>query len=119
MPYTIQWNIGVDRTLPKGFFVSVSYNRVKGVHLFRSIDINAPLVGTTVRPFATNEDILQVQSDGNFLRNFVSVNVRRQITKYFSLTSNYVFGRSFTDYGGGGVGGGGGASGIFSLPSNS
>jgi hypothetical protein len=118
MPYTIQWNIGVDRTLPKGFFVSVSYNRIKGVHLFRSIDINAPLPGTNVRPFDPTQAILQVQSDGNFLRNMLSVNVRRQVSKYFSITGNYVLGHSYTDYGGGGIGGGGGASGIFSLPSN-
>jgi len=118
MPYTIQWNVGVDRTLPKGFFVSTTFTRIKGVHLFHTIDLNQPLTATSPLPFPGSGPILQVQSDANFIRDMIAVNVRRQISKYFTINVNYVLGRSNSDYGGGGVGGGG-ISGIFSVPMNS
>ena len=118
MPYTIQWNVGVDRNLPKGFFLSTTFTRIKGVHLFHSIDLNEPDPITGALPFPTQGPILQVQSDANFIRNMLILNLRKSLNKYFSINVNYVLGKSMSDYGGGGFSGSG-IGGIFSVPSNS
>jgi len=42
-PYSFQYGIGVERQLRKGTTITVNYVEIRGVKLFRSRDINAPL----------------------------------------------------------------------------
>src|SRR5260370_29274846 len=50
-PYLLQGNFTVERKLRKGenYFI-VDLTTVRGVHLYRMRNINAPLPGTTARP---------------------------------------------------------------------
>src|SRR5262249_15602311 len=41
-PYDINMSIGVEQQLPKGIVGSVTYMRSRGLHLFRTRNINAP-----------------------------------------------------------------------------
>jgi hypothetical protein len=48
-PYDINTSVGVEQQLPKGIVGSVTYIRSRGVHLFRTRNINAP-IGFTPNP---------------------------------------------------------------------
>jgi len=53
MPYIVQYSVGIDRELRKGTTASINYVGGRGVALFRSRDINAPLPPDyTARPDA-------------------------------------------------------------------
>lgn len=42
-PYDINTSVGVEQQLPKGIVGSVTYIRSRGIHLFRTRNINAPI----------------------------------------------------------------------------
>src|SRR5207237_3632606 len=42
-PYTFQYSLGVDRALRKSLTLTATYTATRGVHLYRSRDVNAPL----------------------------------------------------------------------------
>ena len=49
-PYTVETSLSVERRLPRGISLSVTYGTLRGIHLYRSRNINAPLPGTLLRP---------------------------------------------------------------------
>src|SRR5690606_6282032 len=49
-PYVANFNVSVERQLPRGLMSSVTYIHTSGIHQFRSRNINAPLPGTGIRP---------------------------------------------------------------------
>jgi len=89
-PYTIQSTLEVDRQLPGGFGVNAGYTRIRGVHLFRTRNINAPLPGTLIVPQPGRGQIMQTESAAYSLRHEMRIGVRRQFTRTFSLWSWYV-----------------------------
>src|SRR5207249_858053 len=42
-PYVLQYSLGVDRALRKSLTLTATYTAARGVHLYRSRDVNAPL----------------------------------------------------------------------------
>jgi len=43
--------------------------------------------------------MLQVQSDANFIRNMLTLNLRSTVEQIFSINVNYILGKSMSDYG--------------------
>lgn len=106
-PYTFQGAVEVERELPRGIFVNIGYSRIRGVHLFRSRNINAPLPGTTTPPDPTRGPIFQIESTAYSLRHELRVGFRRQFSRTFMLFGNYVLSSTKND-----------SDGAFSTPVN-
>jgi len=106
-PYTFQSTVEVERQLPRGIFVNAGYSRVRGVHLFRSRNINAPLPGTLTPPDPTRGPIFQIESTAYSLRHELRVGFRRQFGRTFTLFGTYVLSSTKND-----------SDGAFSTPVN-
>src|SRR5579871_89604 len=108
-PYTIQSAVTVEQQLPKNTTVSLIYTNLRGVHLMRSRNINAPLPGTYdpmipdsgSRSFPGG-DILLYESSGTFRQNQFIVNVNARVTSRLSLFGYYVWNKATGDTDGAG-----------------
>jgi len=99
-PYTIQSGLGVETKLDKSTALTVHYTYAKGVKLFRSRDVNAPLPPFTARPNPDFAQVRQFESSGNQIAHALEVSLRGQIAKFFTGTAQYVLSRAYNDTGG-------------------
>ena len=88
-PYIINTSIGYERKLPLGLFASATYNWLRGVHLLRTRNINAPAPGTGLQPIAGSGPILQYESSGVSTRHELALNLKYELKRKLSLFSNY------------------------------
>ena len=96
LPYSINSSIAFETRLPRGLFVSASYNFVRGLHLYRSPNINAPLPGETDPPDPDFKNILFLESSASSRYNDLSVRVNQRLGRH-SLNFNYTLSKSFND----------------------
>ena len=96
-PYTVNTSIGYERKLPGGIFASISYNWQRGARLLRLRNINAPLVGSTARPFPDQGPILQYESTGRSERHEMLFNWRYKANRNLNLFGNYVLASTRSD----------------------
>lgn len=61
-PYLAHTSVGIEQELWKRNWVTVDYAWVRGTHLLRARDVNAPLPGTAVRPDPHVLNITQVDA---------------------------------------------------------
>jgi hypothetical protein len=99
-PYTIQFNMGVERQITKSLTASVNYINTRGVKLFRSRDINAPLPGDEVRPDPLIGALREIESAGFAQTHMMEVMLRGKITRHFNGTIQYTLGRAYNNTGG-------------------
>lgn len=109
IPYTVQYSAGIERQVtPKSTF-SASYVGTRGIDLFRSRDINAPLPSNyLVRPDAAFGQIRQIESEGYLKGNAMELTFRGRPSKYFSGQAQYILGKTYNN-----------TSGITYFPGNS
>jgi hypothetical protein len=106
LPYTINSSISFETRLPRGLFVSASYDFVRGLHLYRSRNINAPLPGETERLDPARGNILLLESSASSRYHDLSFRVNQRIGNA-SVNFNYTLASGHND-----------ADGTFSLPAN-
>jgi hypothetical protein len=104
-PYIFLAQIGVQRQLSEKSSLRVQYSYQKGVHQFRSRDINAPI--DYIRPDASLGQILQFESSAFFVRNSLRLDFNITPTKTTFFSVNYRLAKSISD-----------TNGYFSLPSD-
>ena len=107
-PYTANMSYSVERSFKSGTVLSASYDFIRGVHLYRSRNINAPLPGALVRPDPSQGNILQLESTGLSTFKGLTIGWRQRLTPTLSVFTNYTFSSSYRD-----------TDGAFSLPANS
>jgi hypothetical protein len=108
-PYTVQFGAGVERQVRKGTTVAVNYLGARGVELFRSRDINAPLPPAYgARPDASFGQIRQIEATGKQLAHSVQMVLRGHLAPRFQGTVQYTVATTRND-----------TNGINSLPANS
>jgi Carboxypeptidase regulatory-like domain/TonB dependent receptor len=98
-PYVLQTALGVERQVAKNTTITVNYTNTRGVHEFRTRDINAP------NPFVNYETVygppgLQLdnyESTGFFRQNQLMTNVNSRIGSWFTLFGGYVFSHANSD----------------------
>lgn len=104
-PNVHQWNINVQQQLWGGFLITVGYAGARGIHLWRSSDVNLPVPqrladGTLFFPagaprfnpaFSTIE---LKSSDGNSWYNALIFEIRRRWSGGFNFQSSYTFSRN-------------------------
>ncbi|HEY2383047.1 MAG TPA: TonB-dependent receptor [Terriglobia bacterium] len=122
-PYTSNLSVSLEKQLSRSS-VSVTYDFIRGNHLFRSRNINAPIPtdcfanpgqcsisdfanNTLVRPDPTQGNIYNLESTGNSTYKGITVGYRGPLTKTLNMFVNYSFARSYSD-----------TNGAFSLPVN-
>ncbi len=108
LPYLAQASIGVERSLGKGKnYISAEYTIIRGYHLYRTRNTNAPLQGTGARPDPSFLNINQFESSGKSRGQVATVTFQTTLFRRFSFFSQYNFSRTNDD-----------TSGMFSLPAN-
>lgn len=90
IPYTIQWSLGVERQLNKRSTLSAEWVSMRGIHLFRSVDANAPMAPLyAARPDPAIGQDRQFQSEGRMESNALEISYRGAITKHFTGQVQY------------------------------
>jgi hypothetical protein len=118
IPYTLQYGASVERQLAKSTTLTVSYTGIRGVHVFRSRDVNAPLAPSYgARPDPTYNVVRQIESAGDLESQSLEVGLRGNVTRYFTGMVQYTLGRAYNNVGGTPVGVNRNA-GINSFPAN-
>ena len=107
-PYTIYSPTSVEHQFPWGVTGSVTYTYARGVHFFRSRNINAPFPDTLVRPDPTEGNIYELESIANSRYNGFMFRGDRRFGRNFALFVNYTLSWTRSD-----------ADGTQALPANS
>ena len=109
IPHSVQYSLSFEHQLQKSTTVSVTYVGAKGVDLFRSRDVNAPLPSSAylVRPDSGYGVIRQIESSGRQRTNSIQVMLRGRMTRWFSGQTQYSYAHARND-----------TSGIGSFPAN-
>jgi hypothetical protein len=109
IPSTLQTGVGLERQLQKSLTLTMNYYHTRGINLFRSRDVNAPLPPLFAgRPDPSFSLVRQIESTGRQTGHSLEVGLRGNITPYFNGMVQYVLGRSYND-----------TNGIASFPANS
>jgi Carboxypeptidase regulatory-like domain len=88
-PYTINFMTSVERQFSRGFVVSVTHNYMRGAHLFRTRNINAPLPDTNTRPDPAQGNLYQLEPSASSRYNGFSFRLDRRFNRSFSVITNY------------------------------
>jgi carboxypeptidase family protein len=94
IPYTLQYSIGVERQVTAKTTLSAVYIGNRGMDVFRSIDANAPVPGSVVRPNTALGQVREIQSDGYLKGNALELTFRGKLNKYFSGQVQYTISRT-------------------------
>jgi hypothetical protein len=96
-PYQMHAAIGVEQRLPHDAVLTVTYNYVRGLHLFRSRDANAPQPGTFTRPNPEFGRIAELESSSTATYHGLSIGFSQSIGERVSLFGNYSLSRAIDD----------------------
>src|SRR5262249_20454463 len=96
-PYQMQSAIGVEQRLPYDLILTVNYNYARGVHLFRSRNINAPPPGEFAPPNPAFDRIAELESSSSSTYHGLTVGFSRSFGERLSLFGNYTFSRAVDD----------------------
>jgi Carboxypeptidase regulatory-like domain/TonB dependent receptor len=107
-PYTLQCSLGVERQLNKSLTATANYISTRGIKLFRSRNINAPLTPDSQLPDPTIGVLRQIESSGHSQAHALELMLRGKLSRFFNGTLQYTLGRAYNNTGG-----------INSLPANS
>jgi hypothetical protein len=100
-PYSIQYSFGVERQLAKRTTLAVSYTGSRGIRLFRSRDINAPLPPSyAANPNPAIGILRNIESSGRQAGNSLEITLRGQITRYSTGIVQYTLSRTDNNTGG-------------------
>ncbi|MCI0389384.1 MAG: TonB-dependent receptor [Acidobacteria bacterium] len=105
-PYTLQFNLGLERQLAKSLTATANYINTRGIKLFRSRDLNAPL-SPPDRPDPTIGILRQIESAAHSQAHMLELMLRGRLSRFFNGTIQYNLGRASNN-----------ASGINSQPAN-
>jgi hypothetical protein len=102
IPYQIQYGLSVERQLGQRATGTVSVYSMRGLDMFRSIDINAPTPqsGYALRPDPAYSRIRQMQPAGLYLGNGFDISYRGMWNKHFSGFGRYTWAHYESNTGG-------------------
>jgi hypothetical protein len=106
-PYVIQASVSAERDLGGRNYLVIECQTLRGVHLLRSRDVNAPLPLTGVRPDANFFNINRAESTASMRSNALSLSYRGRVGRHFHAMVQYTFAKTTND-----------TSGVFSLPAD-
>jgi hypothetical protein len=113
-PYTWNSEVSLETTTGSGFVLTGSYRFIRGVHLYRSRNINAPYDITSLvirscqlgqpaseclRPDPTRGNVNQFESTGSSSGHNLSAGFRKRL-RFLNFNGSYNFNSSYSDVGG-------------------
>ncbi len=108
LPYLMQASFGIERKLGKGRnYLTLEYTWIRGVHLYRTRNVNAPLPTTGLRPDSSFININQFESSGTSFSHSAAVTLQSTLRRRLDLLAQYTLSRTTNDTGG-----------MFSLPAD-
>lgn len=96
-PYTLQSGIALETQFTKATALTVNYTYGRGVKLFRSRDVNAPLPPFIARPDPGISQLRQIESSAGQKAHSLEIAIRGKFTRYFTGTAQYVLSRTLND----------------------
>lgn len=104
-PYSMQWNLTVEREIGWDTGLRLSYIGMRGVHLPFSPDLNQPLPSTTPfaqrpltdRPFPNWNLIYSRDTGANSIYNALQVEVQRRLKSGFTFNTAYTWSKNLSD----------------------
>jgi len=98
-PYNVNTSVSLEKALPKGIGLTLSLDSIRGVHLYRSRNINAPLPGSLTRPDLSQGNVNQLESTGLAHSLNYTVGFRQMLRNKWNLNvfANYTLGHSMSD----------------------
>jgi hypothetical protein len=104
-PTFYQSMISIERQLPRNTTLAVTFADSHGLHILRSRDINAPLLGTYdpaiagsgFYPFGPVGALFLMESSGLYNQRQLMVNVNSRASKSLSLTGTYSFNHAMSN----------------------
>lgn len=105
-PYAIQASFGVERKLGRQSYLSAEYTMLRGLELYRTRNLNAPLPATGLRSDPNFLNIAEFETSGSSSSHSFSLSFRRSV-RNLQLVSQYTFSRTMDD-----------TSGLSSLPAD-
>ena len=96
-PYLIQSAMGLEQQLFKGTTLAVNFTNTRGVHQFRSRNINAPLPDSGIRPYGDVGHLYLYEASGLLKQSQLMVRVNTQIGKRGSLFGAYIWNDAHTN----------------------
>jgi hypothetical protein len=106
-PYVLDASLTFERELHRNTHITVDFQTLRGVHLFRSHNIDAPNPATGLRPNPQLFAINLVESSASMRGNAMTVTLRSTVKKRFSLMAQYTLSHTTDD-----------TNGTFALPAN-
>jgi hypothetical protein len=102
IPYQIHYGLSIERRLGQRATGSVSIYTMRGVDMFRSIDVNAPTSqsGYMLRPNPAYGRIRQMQPEGIYRGNGLDLSYRGMWNKYFTGFGRYTWAHYESNTGG-------------------
>ena len=97
IPYRVQYGFAIERQVTAKSTFSAGYVGSRGISLFRSIDANAPLLPSLVRPDPAVGQIREIQSDGYQKSNALELTLRGSPSKYFSGQVQYTLSKTYNN----------------------
>jgi hypothetical protein len=107
-PYTLQMGFGIERQLSKSLTATANYINTRGIKLFRSRNINAPVPPFLLAPDPDIGVLRQIESSAHSQAHALELILRGKLSRFFNGTVQYTLGRAYNNTGG-----------INSLPANS
>ena len=100
-PYSIQYNLSVERQVGKKATLSATWRGALGSKLYRSVDVNAPLPPDyQARPDQGVGIFRQIESAGRQTSNAFDVTLQGDVTRFFTCLAQYTFSRTYNNTGG-------------------
>jgi Carboxypeptidase regulatory-like domain len=106
-PYTINFNVSLERQLPRGMVGTFTYTHATGVHQLRLRNTNAPFDDTGLRPNPDEGNLYQIESTARSTFNGLIFGFQRRFSQRLFFSSNYTLSWTNSD-----------ADGPLSLPAN-
>jgi len=88
-PVTMQTAIGVERQLPHNTTLALTYTNTRAMHDLQTVPINAPIPGTTIRPYGSAGNLFLYESGGRLRQNILIANFNTRFNRNISLMGNY------------------------------
>ena len=100
-PYSIQYNLSVERQVGKKATLSATWRGALGLKLYRSVDVNAPLPPDyQVRPDPGVGIFRQIEFAGRQTSNAFDVTLQGDVTRFFTCLAQYTLSRTYNNTGG-------------------
>ncbi|HXF06421.1 MAG TPA: TonB-dependent receptor [Blastocatellia bacterium] len=103
--YAHQSTIGVNYLVTPDLAVSLTYQMVRGLHLFLSRNLNpivnptcGPIPATCGRVFPGRPEIYQFESSGDSYYHGLTVAVERRMSRKLSFRAHYTFSKAIDDF---------------------